>query len=162
MRNSSGLLFLWLYMWLVSQFQQAAMKIVKHLMMFMLKSVKIFDVSLADISLSPSLKARDSWQVKIFSLTALSNIRQTEFVFLNESFVQGGYVPVLSFSVASGRVHSVSAFLACTDLTFSLHRFSKWRSVLCMMQLWKLRRISLVTLKYHGSDLYLHNAVSYK
>lgn len=149
-------------MWPVSQFQQTAMKVVKHLMMFMLKSVKIFDVSLADISLSPSLKARDSWQVKIFSLSTLSNIRQTEFVFLNESFVQGGYVPVLSFSVASGPLHVVSTSLsACIDLTFSLHRFSKWGPVLCVMQRWKLRWISLVTLMHPGSDLYLHSAVSY-
>lgn len=119
-RNSSGLLFLWLYMSSVSQFQQRAMKIVKHLMMFMLKNVRIFDVSLADISLSPSLKARNSWQVKILSLTTLSNIRQTEFAFLNESFVQWGYMPVLSFSVVSVPVCLVSAFLACIVLTFSL------------------------------------------
>lgn len=67
-------------------------------MMIMFKSIKIYDVSLANISLSPRLKARDSWQVEIFTFTTLSNIRQTEVVFSNDPFVQGVYVPVISFS----------------------------------------------------------------
>lgn len=88
------------------------MKITEHLMMIMLRSVKIFAVSLAGVSLSPSLKARYFLQIKIFSFYTLPNIRQTEFVFLNETFVQGGCVPVLSFSVASGSVNLFSAFLS--------------------------------------------------
>lgn len=152
--------FLCLYIWPVYQFKQRAIKISERLMMIMFKSIKIYNE--ISISLSPRLKARDSWQVKIFIFTTLSNIRQTEVVVSNDPFVQGVYVPVLSFSVTWGPVYLFSAFLPGTDLTLSLHRFSKWGSVLCMMQCWSLKWVSLVTLIYPGSDLCLHSAASYK
>lgn len=94
-------------------------------MMAMLKGVKIFAVSFAYVSLSSRLKPRCFWQIEIYSFYSLSNIRQTEFVFLNEPCVHGGSVPALSFSVASGSVNLFSAF-PCIDFTFSLHSFSKW------------------------------------
>lgn len=100
------------------------MKITEHLVMIMVKSIKIFDVSHADFSLSPIIKARYFCQVKVVSSYTLLNVRQMEFVLLNEPFVQSGCVPALSFSVASEFVD----FLPCSpyiNLALLLHNFSK-------------------------------------
>lgn len=119
-RDPPWLFLLWSINWPKVWFQQTAMKITEHLVMSMVKSIKIFDVSHADFSLSPSLKARYFYQIKILSFYTLINVRQTEFVLLNESFVQSDCVPVLSFSVASGFVNLFSAFLSlCRPCCFA-------------------------------------------
>lgn len=60
----------------------------------------------------PYLPARYFWQFKIFSFYTLSNVKQTEFVFLNGPFIQDDCVPTFTFSVASGSVNLFPAFLS--------------------------------------------------